>query len=210
VRTQLLTSLAAGLLAFAAAGCGLAQAEDYYDTSSRYTPPPSRSFSGSYVGVHAGAASAKSANPFAKGNSLQLGVQGGYDMRLGPAVIGGEVEGSNLGGAERRARGGKIKEKWRAALKGRAGIALDRTLLYGTAGFAFTKFEGTGGVRVRDGWKTGYLMGAGVEQAFSDTVSFKVEYNYVRTPGLKTRSSFGHAKEDIGSHALKAGLNYRF
>ena len=53
-------------------------------------------------------------------------------------------------------------------------------------------------------------MGAGIEQVFSDTVSFKVEYNYVRTPGLKTRSSLGHGKEDIGSHALKAGLNYRF
>lgn len=210
MRTQLFLPLAASLLALMAASCGPAWAEDYYDTSPRYAPPRATPYSGSYVGVHAGSSSAKSVNPFAKGNSLNLGVQAGYDMRLGPAVIGAELEGSNLGGAERRVQGGKIKEKWRASLKGRAGVALDRTLLYGTAGFAFTKFEGVGGARVRDGWKTGYLMGAGVEQAFSDTVSVKLEYNYIRTPDLKTRSSFGHAKSDIDSHTLKAGLNYRF
>ncbi|WP_448951672.1 outer membrane protein [Labrys neptuniae] len=210
MRIRRLAPLAASLLTLSAAACGPAWAGDYYDTSPRYAPPPATPFSGAYIGAHVGAASAKSANPFAKGNSINLGMQAGYDMRLGPAVIGGEIEGSNLGGAERRVQGGKIKEKWRAAVKGRAGIALDRTLLYGTAGLAFTSFDGADGVKVRDGWKTGYLMGVGVEQAFSDTISVKVEYDYIRTPGLKTRSAFGRAETDIGSHTLKAGLNYRF
>jgi outer membrane immunogenic protein len=45
---------------------------------------------------------------------------------------------------------------------------------------------------------------------FAGGLSAKVEYNYVRTPNVETTSALGKSETDIGSHELKAGLNYRF
>jgi len=70
---------------------------------------------------------------------------------------------------------------WLATLRGRAGYAADRVLFYATAGGAFanvqTVFNGvtTGGSHTQAGW----TVGAGVEWAFAQNWSAKVEYLYV-------------------------------
>ena len=180
------------------------------DLTPAYTDPPAFQWSGAYVGVHGGTAFTKMPNPFAGRNGWSGGVQAGYNIQTGPAVFGAEVEGSYLGGAEHRVEGGKIKEKWRAAAKAKAGLAFDQTLVFGTAGVAMTTFDKGGGVRDTGGRKLGYLVGGGVEQAFAGGLSAKLEYNYIRTPDVETRSAFGTAKTGIGSQELKAGINYRF
>ncbi|WP_246691312.1 MULTISPECIES: hypothetical protein [unclassified Mesorhizobium] len=73
-----------------------------------------------------------------------------------------------------------------------------------------TTFEKGGGLRDTDSRKLGYLVGGGVEQAFAGGLSAKIEYNYIRTPDVETRSAFGTEKTGIGSQELKAGINYRF
>lgn len=195
------------LAAFAACLTGSAMAADL---SPAYNDPPAFQWSGAYVGVHGGTAFTRMPNPFAGRNGWSGGVQAGYNIQTGPAVFGAELEGSYLGGAEHNVEGGKIKEKWRAAAKAKAGIAFDQTLVFGTAGLAMTTFDKAGGVRDTDSRKLGYLVGAGVEQAFAGGLSAKIEYDYIRTPDVETRSAFGKAKTDIGSQELKAGLNYRF
>ena len=180
------------------------------DLTPAYTDPPAFQWSGAYVGVHGGTAFTKMPNPFAGRNGWSGGVQAGYNIQTGPAVFGAELEGSYLGGAEHGVEGGKIKEKWRAAAKAKAGLAFDQTLVFGTAGVAMTTFEKGGGVRDTDSRKLGYLVGGGVEQAFAGGLSAKIEYNYIRTPNVETRSAFGTSKTGIGSQELKAGLNYRF
>lgn len=193
--------------AFAACLGGPAMAADL---SPAYNDPPAFQWSGAYVGVHGGTAFTRMPNPFAGRNGWSGGVQAGYNIQTGPAVFGAELEGSYLGGAEHNVEGGKIKEKWRAAAKAKAGLAFDQTLVFGTAGIAMTTFDKAGDVRDTDSRKLGYLVGAGVEQAFAGGLSAKIEYDYIRTPNVETRSAFGNAKTDIGSQELKAGINYRF
>jgi outer membrane immunogenic protein len=68
---------------------------------------------------------------------------------------------------------------WLATARGRAGYALDRVLFYATAGGAFanvqTNFNGTTTTHTQSGW----TAGAGVEWAFADNWTAKVEYLYV-------------------------------
>ncbi|ESY86588.1 membrane protein [Mesorhizobium sp. LNHC220B00] len=180
------------------------------DLSPTYNDPPAFQWSGAYVGIHGGTAFTRMPNPFAGRNGFRGGVQAGYNQQMGSAVLGAEIEGSYLGGAEHDVRGGKIKEKWRGAAKAKAGVSFDQTLLFGTGGVAMTKFDKGDGVRSSDDWKMGYLVGAGIQQGFAGGLSAKVEYDYVRTPGVETTSALGGSKETIGSHELKAGIDYRF
>ena len=68
---------------------------------------------------------------------------------------------------------------WLATARGRAGYAADRVLLYAAAGSAFanvqTNFNGTTTSHTQSGW----TAGAGIEWAFADNWTAKVEYLYV-------------------------------
>jgi outer membrane immunogenic protein len=68
---------------------------------------------------------------------------------------------------------------WLATARGRAGYAADRVLLYATAGGAFanvqTNFNGTTTSHTQSGW----TAGGGIEWAFADNWTAKVEYLYV-------------------------------
>lgn len=68
---------------------------------------------------------------------------------------------------------------WLATARGRAGYAADRVLFYATAGGAFanvqTNFNGTTTTHTQSGW----TAGAGIEWAFADNWTAKVEWLYV-------------------------------
>jgi outer membrane immunogenic protein len=68
---------------------------------------------------------------------------------------------------------------WLATVRGRAGYAADRVLFYLTAGGAFanvqTTFNGVKTTHTQSGW----TAGAGIEWAFADNWTAKVEYLYV-------------------------------
>ncbi|OCP00011.1 MULTISPECIES: outer membrane protein [unclassified Ensifer] len=178
-------------------------------SASAYQDPPAFSWSGTYVGAHGGIGFTGSPNPFADRNGVAVGVQAGYNMQAGPGIVGAEVEGSYLGDTEHKVNGGKLKEKWRAAIKAKAGLTFDQTLVYGTAGYAMTSYK-KGGVQNDVGFKGGYLVGAGVEQAFAGGLSAKLEYNYIMTPDVRTSTIAGSSEKDINSHVIKAGINMRF
>ncbi len=65
---------------------------------------------------------------------------------------------------------------WLATIRGRAGYAWDRVLFYGTAGGIFgnvrTTFNGNSSATSRTGW----TAGAGVEWAFAENWTAKIEY----------------------------------
>ena len=131
-------------------------------------------------------------------------------LALGPGIVGAEIEGSYLGDTEHKVNGGKLKEKWRGAIKAKAGLTFDQTLVYGTAGYAMTNYKKGGDVRNDVGFKGGYLVGAGIEQAFAGGLSAKLEYNYIMTPDVRTSAVSGSSEKDINSHVIKAGINMRF
>lgn len=61
------------------------------------------------------------------------------------------------------------------AAKARAGVSFDQTMLFGTGGVALTKFDKGDKVSSTDGWKLGYLFGAGIEQGLAGGLPAKVE-----------------------------------
>ncbi|MGF6174505.1 opacity protein-like surface antigen [Ensifer sp. 4252] len=125
-----------GIALLAAAGVQQAQAADPYspEPASSYQDPPAFNWSGAYVGAHGGIGFTGSPNPFADRNGVAFGAQAGYNMQVGPGIVGAEIEGSYLGDTEHKVSGGKLKEKWRGAIKAKAGLSFDQTLVYGTAG----------------------------------------------------------------------------
>jgi outer membrane immunogenic protein len=88
-------------------------------------------------------------------------------------------------------------------VRGRAGVAFDRVLVYGTGGFAYGDVGpwGTDGI--------GWTVGGGIEYAFTNNITAKIEGLYVnlerddRFRGVRVRG-----EEDFG--VVRAGLNYKF
>ena len=152
---------------------------------------------------------------FARNNreGFSGGGQVGYNYQFTPGsgvVVGVEADAQYLdfGGRPRFANTGTIVNgfvpvngtlntlDFFGTVRGRLGYAFDRTLVYGTGGFAYaTGDQGTQGVAFqnfagrKDDFKTGYTVGGGVEYALptdsflnffrSSAVTLKVEGLYV-------------------------------
>ena len=100
-------------------------------------------------------------------------------------------------------------------MKGRAGLAFDRSLIYGTGGFAYGKvrhrYNAPGDITSQTETQTGWVVGAGLEYAFAPSWSAKVEYNYVDLGDGRVQygpSSYTEFEDKF--HVVKAGINYRF
>ncbi|MEO1703340.1 MAG: outer membrane beta-barrel protein [Pseudomonadota bacterium] len=115
-------------------------------------------------------------------------------------------------------------------LRGRAGIAVDRTFAYFTGGAAIAQvdqwycYEETCGSGGRydgyydfhnSGWHLGIAAGLGVEHAVNDKVTVKAEYLYVGLPGNDVDSEFSASDSDVSpanffssSHLFRLGVNY--
>lgn len=83
--------------------------------------------------------------------------------------------------------------------RARLGYTWDRTMLYGTGGFAWNR-SSVLGFHDTD---TGYALGAGIEWAFAPNWSAKVEYMFY---DFDNNTTFG----DTQISTVKLGLNYRF
>jgi outer membrane immunogenic protein len=213
-------------LTLAVAGIALACSVPASAADLRHTeyPPhgqPSRAlpvftWQGAYFGAHGTYIRRNHGDHSDNNAGVFGGLQVGYNHVLAgsslTSVIGAELEGDYLGrlDAEDRAAGSP-DQRWLAAAKLRYGIAFDRTLLFVTGGFATTRIANKVDGRDDDTWKPGYLLGAGIEYAVTDTISVKAEYNYVRFGDWKGTSLPGFLeKSDLTNHIAKAGVNYHF
>ena len=122
-------------------------------------------------------------------------------------------------------------------VRGRLGYAFDRTLVYGTGGFAYgsgSADRSFGGFAGNDSFRTGYAVGGGIEYALptdsflnffrSSAVTLKVEGLYVnldrntRNQGafvINAASNDPVVSSPVGRRAdefavVRAGLNYKF
>jgi len=75
----------------------------------------------------------------------------------------------------------ETQNNWLATARGRLGYAAaDRVLIYGTAGGAFGNISAnTSGTAFQQEIKAGWTAGGGVEAAFSDHLTARVEYLFV-------------------------------
>jgi outer membrane immunogenic protein len=201
-----------GLAAMLSAPAALAA--DAVNYNNDYAEPApletEQDWSGNYVGAQIGASSSKFPDPFSNRTGALMGVVVGKNFQNGKFVYGGELEGNFAEAEHRLGNGGTLQQSWSGVAKAKAGVALDKTLVYGTLGYGATKFKPKGTVTSDSQWEGGVLLGAGVEQQISGPLSAKVEYDYMRFGDVKTEVAGKDQRDNLKNHAIKAGLNYKF
>jgi outer membrane immunogenic protein len=145
----------------------------------------------------------------------QVGVTAGANFTVSEAIVAGivgDIAWSDLSG-DLAVDGSSYKVDWTGSIRGRLGFDGGAFLPYVTAGVAFANATVTDeGVPVYEDTQThiGWTAGAGVEFAVADNVSLDLQYRYTDY-GTKdynlngTDYSFG-----LTSHAVTAGVNFRF
>jgi outer membrane immunogenic protein len=138
------------------------------------------------------------------------GAQIGYNYQIGSFVVGleGDVQFADFGRDgvfNFEDEDGDILEgefessDWFGTVRARAGVAFGQALIYGTGGFAFADDA------------TGWTVGGGLEYAFTNNLSAKIEGLYVN---LENDDDFDFdidgfdGETDFG--VVRAGLNFRF
>jgi outer membrane immunogenic protein len=201
---------------------GLATGAVAADLPSRRAPAPVIAaapiftWTGFYVGVNAGYAWSDNdfdvvdlADEDDDGGFLG-GAQVGYNYQIGSFVVGleGDIQYADFGGELTFDVDGDDvidddddfvfdRGDWFGTVRARAGVAFDRALIYATGGFAFADDA------------TGWTVGGGVEYAFTNNLSAKIEGLYVNLEHDNDFDFDGFDGEtDFG--VIRAGLNFRF
>ncbi len=152
-----------------------------------------------------------------------FGSNGAFGLgTAGVAGIEGDVDGTSaratylLGGFSDQS-----KEKIQGSIRGRLGVAFDRALFYATGGAAFGNLQNTyvngltGGLDSISRTRVGYTVGGGVEYAFSNNLSVRVEYRYTDfgsyTNLLAASSGGGIAvRQRESDNRVQVGFSYKF
>jgi outer membrane immunogenic protein len=199
--------------------------------------PPAFTWTGLYVGVNGGVAfqdenrrrGGRGGGRGGDDSSILGGGQIGYNMQFGMFVAGVEADiqaidferiNPRLGGRN-NGRNNDDEVDAFGTVRGRLGLAFfDRGLIYATGGLAWKSDEGNNGGRRlggNDDENIGYTVGGGVEYAFTNNLSLKVEGLYVdfsddndrnRNRGNRRVNFTGNDSREFG--LVRAGLNFRF
>ena len=144
------------------------------------------------------------------------GGHAGYNWQMQNLVFGIEtdLESSSVGGSGIGSLGlGHDTEiGWQGSLRGRLGIAYDRTLFYATAGWAYGDVTVDKGFVSYSDVRNGWTVGAGVEHAISDRMTMRLEYRYTDFGSTNFSDTAVNSidKSEIDQHALRAGLSFKF
>jgi outer membrane immunogenic protein len=151
----------------------------------------------------------------------------GGNYQWGQFVLGIEGDGdwTNLSGTTYSTPGGcarygcTTQSDWLATVRGRAGYAFDRFLVYGTGGGAFGNLQAAaGGLPFSSSTQTGWTAGGGVEFAFMPNLTAKVEYLYVSLGNQSCGAANCYSVSGVGpattvsltENIVRAGINYKF
>ena len=198
---------------------GLATGALAADLPSRRAPAPIIAavpvftWTGFYVGVNAGYGWNANDSITVGGIRFDLddeggfvgGAQAGYNYQIGSFVVGleGDIQYADFGGDDRFDFDGDgildddfNTSDWFGTVRARAGVAFDRALIYATGGFAFADNA------------TGWTVGGGLEYAFTNNLSAKIEGLYVNLD--QDDNNFFAIDNDAEFGVVRAGLNFRF
>jgi outer membrane immunogenic protein len=227
-------ALLAGVAASALAASGHALAADLSTKAPVYQKAPLASpahdWTGCYVGVHAGGGtqtdtftpdSSQNLTTGGNGGGALAGGQAGCNAQLGQIVLGIEGEGAWAGLRDRSeldAFGGLIqfnaRNRWSADVALRAGVAVDRALIYGKVGAAWGGFDFSVSSSLpsfvnASGTLAGLLLGGGIEYAFAPHWSARLEYDHVDYLGRQFLA-VEPFPISVTTNVVTAGVNYRF
>jgi outer membrane immunogenic protein len=167
-----------------------------------------------------------STNGFLAGGTL------GANYQTGSYLVGfeGDIDWSNVQGSTSAATCATLgapgatcqtKNTWLGTARARVGYAFDRLLVFGSGGAAFGGLQpvlNPGVVVFNPTPQLGWTAGAGVEYAFTDAISAKVEYLFVNlgtvacpvSTALTGCGPFTSHSFTFSENLVRAGVNYRF
>jgi outer membrane immunogenic protein len=166
----------------------------------------------------------------------------GYNKQFGEVVLGveGDFSGTDFGETAVHNVPGDAsigfpplkfrtayQMDWLSTVRGRAGVAFDRWLLYGTAGLAFAKVSLDSSVTVgkpplgqltgsEDTTKSGWTAGGGGAVAITPHISLKAEALYYDLGDITVRStnpqqdSVLSTDQSVNGVIVRGGIDYRF
>jgi len=230
--------LAAGLLAITIASPTVAADLQIEAPSLAALPDPVvDNWSGFYAGVF-GSYSSGTVETYTDGLlGSEIGVSGpmigadvGFNIQLDNIVLGAEgdlawsgVEGSEACDDDPFFNCGR-SITWLSTVRGRAGLALDKVLLYATAGVAIGGINATTQPTPAnsDGEYSdtfvGWTVGAGAEVKLTETISARAEYAYtdLGSHDIPEGTIYSEGAPDVNAsihpyfHSVKLGLNFAF
>lgn len=196
--------------AFSLAVAGTAFAADlpvrnYYTAPQTFSPS---SWAGPYLGGQIGYEWGSVSNNPTRPNGFQGGVEAGYNWQFGQFVVGGETD-LNITGARDTVAPFQFSNPWYGTLRGRAGIAFNNFLVYGTAGLGYGTLTGQSfGFLSENKTSAGFVGGAGIEYGFAPRWSAKAEWLYLDLADRSFSSTGGN--NGLAANLVRLGLNYHF
>jgi outer membrane immunogenic protein len=102
---------------------------------------------------------------------------------------------------------------WLGTTRARIGFAADRVLFYGTAGAAYGDVKASAFNTSNSSTEVGWTAGAGVEAAFADNWTARIEYLYVDLSSGSCTSACGAPPTQAVSftqNLIRAGVDFKF
>jgi len=144
-------------------------------------------------------------------DAVSAGVFAGYDHQIGSRFVIGTEVGLDFGIDDRFTRDTgaalvSVDPKRSIDFTARAGyLVTDNTLLYARGGYTNARFrtsiKDASGLRSASEDRDGWLVGGGVEHAFTDRISTRLEYRY---------SDLSDGRGKFDRHQALVGVAYRF
>ncbi|MXQ14429.1 outer membrane protein [Microvirga makkahensis] len=233
MRTSALRLLAATAAFIAVSSVQAADLPSRFSPAPAYDALPVFTWSGFYAGVNLGYGRSSGVSQYydpafnvtggRRKSGFVGGVQGGYNYQLGMFVVGAEADlqyaaigdkGATYLGTYYRGE----EEGYFGTVRARAGLAVDRALVFGSLGFAYGDLGGNKdldaalGYRRDDSTSGGWTLGGGLEYAVTDNFTAKLEGLYVNLDTSDSYSLAGRVniRRDTEFSLFRAGLNYKF
>jgi len=204
---------------------------------------PVFTWTGLYLGLNAGVGWANGRDVFVTtpdgtvaalntGSSSNAGFVGGgqigYNFQTGAFVFGVETDIQYADLSKKVNWGpyywwnGGSNSQYIGTVRARVGYAIDRTLIFLTGGFAYGGLNSGGAFGGNN--NTGWTLGGGVEYAFTNNWTAKIEYDYIQLDtgsksaaftagpiGLQPAGVYTATSQGNGSaNLVRVGVNYKF
>ncbi len=206
---KLILTIGLAAIGFAAISSAAAAADLPRGPSPYYSAPAGAYYNwagwyaGANIGYQWGTVSGTGTNP----SGLEGGVQLGRNWQNGQFVFGAETD-LQISGADDTFAPFKFSNPWFGTVRGRAGLAMNNILFYGTAGLAYGGIKGETAGLSESKTHIGWTAGLGAEVGFNQQWSAKVEYLYA---DLSSRAySITGTDNGLTSNLLRVGINYHF
>lgn len=181
---------------------------------------PAFTWTGLYVGVQAGYSWNRDDWDDVNGGPNSKGFVGGghigYNYQINMLVLGVEASlvASGASGSKDCVPGQircRSEHDWAGDLRAKAGVALDRTLVYGAAGVAAESVELKADSSKAKETIWGYTLGAGVDYALTNNIILGVEYKFTDLGRENLNlNPLGIAKLQSDSHKMLFRASYKF